>query len=70
MNLKAKNFKRSELLEKYIVRILFGWDNNKFENKFKRNWIRWKGKEIEEGKAIFSRGKILRERYYYNILGY
>jgi len=40
LNLKAKNFKRSELLEKYIVRILFGWDNNKFENKLERNWVR------------------------------
>ena len=33
-NLKAKVFKRSELLEKYIVKILFGWNDRKFKNEY------------------------------------
>ena len=34
LNLKVEMFKRSKLLEKYIVKILFGWDNGKFENEY------------------------------------
>jgi len=34
LNPEAKIFKRSELLRKYIVKILFRWDNKKFENKY------------------------------------
>jgi len=44
LNLEAEKFKRSELLRKYIARILFGWDDKKFKNKYlkklKRNWVR------------------------------
>ena len=34
MNPEADKFRRSELLGKYIVKILFGWDNKKFEDKY------------------------------------
>ena len=34
LNLKVEMFKRIKLLEKYIVKILFGWDNRKFENEY------------------------------------
>jgi len=48
LNLEAEVFKRSELPEKYIVKILFGWNNKKFVNKdlkkLERSWARWKGK--------------------------
>ena len=44
LNPEAKEFKRSELPEKYTVRILFRQDNNKFEDKYlkklERNWVR------------------------------
>jgi len=42
LNPETKVFKRSELLEKYIVKILFRWDNTKFKNlkKLKRSWMR------------------------------
>ena len=44
LNPEAEKFKRSKLLEKYTVRILFEWDNKKFENeylkKLKRNSAR------------------------------
>jgi len=34
LNPEAEKFKRSKLLEKYTVKILFGWDDKKFENKY------------------------------------
>jgi len=34
LNQEAEEFKRSELPGKYTAKILFGWDNNKFENKY------------------------------------
>ena len=44
LNLKTNEFKRSELPEKYIARLLFGWNNRKFEDeylkKLERNWQR------------------------------
>ena len=44
LNLEAEILRRSELLEKYMVRILFGWNNGKFEDKYlkklERNWAR------------------------------
>ena len=29
-----EEFRRSELLEKYTAKILFEWDNGKFEDKY------------------------------------
>ena len=34
MNPEVEVFKRSELLEKYMVKILFEWNDGKFENKY------------------------------------
>ncbi len=34
LNSEAEKFKRSELPEKYMMRILFKWDNNKFEDEY------------------------------------
>ena len=49
LNPKAEVFKRSKLLVKYVVIILFGWNNGKFENKYlkklKRSWVRQKEKK-------------------------
>jgi len=42
-----------ELLEKYMVKLLYRWDDQKFEeeylNKLERNWRRWKNnrKKVE-----------------------
>jgi len=48
----VEKLRRSELLEKYTVKILFGWDNKKFENeylkKLERNWQQWKSVSLEE----------------------
>ena len=34
MNSKTEIFKRSELPGKYIAKILFGWDDEKFEDEY------------------------------------
>ena len=72
LNPETEEFKRSELLGKYMARILFVWDNKKFENeylkKLERNWARWKEKEIREGEAgSFSRVETLRGGYCYDM---
>jgi len=39
---EERNFRRRELLGKYITKMLYEWDNRKFENKYlrklERNW--------------------------------
>ena len=64
LNLEIEMFKRSELLGKYIAKILFGQDNEKFEDKYLKNL----GEMEKKRKASFSRGKILKERYCYSML--
>jgi len=52
INPRVDEFKRSELPEKYIAKLLFGWDDRKFEDKYlkklERNWQRWKLVSLEE----------------------
>ena len=52
LNPRADKFKRSKLLEKYIAKLLFGWDDRKFEDeylkKLEKNWQRWKIVSLEE----------------------
>ena len=39
---EERNFRKGKLLEKYIVKMLYEWDDRKFENKYLkklgRNW--------------------------------
>jgi len=46
LNLEAEEFRRGELPGKYMVKLLYGWDDKKFEKeylkKLERNWNRWK----------------------------
>ena len=46
---EEKDFTRGQLPEKYIVKMLYGQDNEKFENKYlkrlEKNWKRQKGKD-------------------------
>jgi len=52
MNPETDEFRRSELLEKYMAKILFGWNNKKFEDeyskKLERCWWRWRSVSSEE----------------------
>ena len=34
LNPRVDEFRRSVLLEKYIAKLLFGWDNKKFEKEY------------------------------------
>ena len=34
LNLKADEFRKSELLEKYIAKLLFGWNDKKFKDEY------------------------------------
>ena len=46
LNPKVKKFRRSKLLGKYIVKLLFEWNDKKFENKYlkklEKSWQRQK----------------------------
>ena len=52
LNPNVEEYRRSELPEKYIVKVLFGWDDKKFEGeylkKLERNWQRWNSVSPEE----------------------
>jgi len=49
---EEKNFRREKLPEKFTARMLYGWDNRKFEEeylkKLEKNWKRWKTVSLEE----------------------
>ena len=52
LNSRADEFKRSKLPEKYIAKLLFGWDDRKFKDeylkKLEKSWQRWKIVSLEE----------------------
>ena len=49
---EEQDFRRGELLGKFTVRMLYGWNDGKFEEeslkKLERNWRRWKAVFPEE----------------------
>ena len=57
LNPNVEEFRRSELLGKYTAKILFGWNDKKFEDeylkKLKKNQKRWKG-EMTGGEEVSS----------------
>ena len=57
---EEKDFRRGELPGKYTAKILYKWDNRRFENKYLRklekNWQRQKEKDSN---ISFSRSKNL-----------
>jgi len=46
LNPEVEEFKRGKLPERYMVKLLYGWDDKKFDEeylkKLERNWNRWK----------------------------
>ena len=48
LDIVEENFRKGELPGKYIAKMLYEWDNGRFENKYlkklERNWQRWKRK--------------------------
>jgi len=59
LNLEAEEFRRGELLGKYIAKLLYGWDNKKFDEeylkKLERNWNRWKNNRKERKKEYMKK---------------
>jgi len=52
-----EEYRRMELLGKYTAKLLYGWDDQKFEekylNKLERNWRKWKDdRQIDESKHL------------------
>ena len=49
---EERDFRRGELSGKFTARMLYGWDDGKFEEeylkKLERNWRRWKTVSPEE----------------------
>ena len=49
---EERDFKRRELPGKFTAKMLYGWDNGKFEEeylrKLERNWQKWKSVSPEE----------------------
>ena len=49
---EERDFRREELPGKFMAKMLYGWDNRKFEEeylkKLERNWKRWKVVSLEE----------------------
>ena len=47
-----KDFRRGKLLGKFTAKMLYGWDDGKFEEeylrKLERNWWKWKSVSSEE----------------------
>ena len=44
---ETRDFRRGELPGKFTAKMLYGWDDRKFEeeylNKLEKNWKKWKG---------------------------
>ena len=54
---EEKEYKRMELPGKYTAKLLYGWNDRRFEeeylNKLEKNWKRWKGdRQIDESEHL------------------
>jgi len=54
---EERDFRRGELPGKFTVKLLYRWNNQKFEEeyltKLKRNWRKWKdNRQIDESKYL------------------
>ena len=49
---EERDFRREELPENFTERMLYGWNNGKFEEKYlkklERNWRRWEIVSLKE----------------------
>jgi len=59
LNPEAEEFRRGELPGKYTAKLLYGWDDKKFEEeylkKLERNWNRWKNDRKEGEKEYMKK---------------
>ena len=58
LNPEVEEFRREELPGRFTVKLLYGWDDKKFDEeylkKLERNWNRWKN-DRKEGKEKYIR---------------
>ena len=51
---EKKTFRRGELLGRFMIRKLFGWSNERYDQEYQgrleRNWRQWKGRQSRERK--------------------
>jgi len=59
LNLEAEEFKRGKLPGRYTAKLLYGWDDKKFDEeylkKLQRNWNRWKNDRKEGEKEYMKK---------------
>ena len=59
LNLEAEEFKREELPGRYTAKLLYGWDDKKFDEeylkKLQKNWNRWKNNRKEGEKEYMKK---------------
>ena len=59
LNLEAEEFRRGELLGRYMAKLLYKWNDKKFEEeylkKLEKNWNRWKNNRKEGEKEYVKR---------------
>jgi len=59
LNPEMEEFKRGELLGRYTAKLLYGWDDKKFDEeyleKLEKNWNRWKNNRKEEEKGYMKK---------------
>ena len=59
LNPEAEEFKKGELPGRYTAKLLYGWDDKKFDEeylkKLERNWNRWKNDRKEEEKEYMKK---------------
>jgi len=59
LNPEAEEFRRGELLGKYMAKLLYEWNDKKFDKeylkKLERNWNRWKNKRKEGEKEYMKK---------------
>jgi len=56
---EEREYKRMELPEKYMAKLLYRWDDQRFKeeylNKLEKNWKKWKGdRQIDEREHLKS----------------
>ena len=59
LNPEAEEFRRGELPRRYTVKLLYGWDDKKFDEeylkKLQRSWNRWKNNRKEGEKEYMKK---------------
>ena len=68
LNSEAEVFRRSKLLGKYTAKILFEWDDGKFEDEYLKKLEQSWDKMERKGESSFSGGGTLRGGYYHSVL--